>query len=466
MKKALIVITADNYIRNYLRTDAFTELYKVVDCDFIADARIKNTTDLEAMPGFRGYYSISDRDRALHDFHFSLMMWRYRRRSKTFTYRWLRNSGWHRVNRTGSYAKRFVSFFSWFIGSIRNPHGLRIPLLGNAVLFPIVAGILRKRLTVNPEIELFFQQKPYDVAIFPSAAFDAATVDTIRLGKRERIPTLCLIDNWDNLTSKTVFWKLPDFIGVWGNQAKEQAVRIHGFHPEQAVPIGTPRFNTYFESRKHKLKSHYSFPYILFVGSAMPFDELGALHRLERIILQSADGQPDLRIVYRPHPWQQKRLVNAVFEENDFEIVVLDSQIKEAYQDGVVPEKTDEKFQPALDYYPALLTNAALVVGPLTTMLLEAALALRPVVGLSYFDGHHANTGLRYFSHFKGTESIPGFTICESEDSLSASVVNALSAGVISETESDAATRYFIFQDSRSYSRRLADLVSDLIKAE
>ena len=462
MKKALIVITSDIYIRNYLRTEAFSELHRIMDCDYVADSRVKNSNDLEILPGFRGYFSIPDKARYLHDFHFSLMMWRFRKRSRTFTHRWLRNSGWHAVKRVGSPWVRVLSFLSWLVGSIRNPHGLRIPLLANPLTYPLTSAIVRKRLEINSDIAKYFDLTSYDVCLFPSAAFDAATVDAIRIGKRKSVPTVCLIDNWDNLTSKTVFWKLPDFLGVWGLQAKEQAMRIHGFKAEQVTLLGTPRFEPYFKYRQMHLESHYQFPYILFVGSAMPYDELGALHELEGLIARDVHQKDSLKIIYRPHPWQQKRATNAIFDESEFSRTVLDFQMKKAYEGGVLPEKTDEKFQPSLDYYPSLLANAEVVVGPLTTMLLEAALSLRPVIGLSYYDGYHANTSLRYFSHFEGTEKIPGFNLCESRDALPGLLSDTLSIGQIDESLSTEATKYFVFNDSRDYPQRLANFVSEV----
>lgn len=463
MKRALIVITSDIYVRNYLRTAAFSELSRRFVCDFVADARVRNREDLERLQGFKGYFSISENSRKLHEFHFNLMMWRHRKKSQTFTHRWFRNSGWHNVQNVGNPVKRMLSFLSWLTGTLRNPHGLRIPVLASSLIFPAIAKAIRKKLAINQDLSDFFSTDNYDIAIFPSSAFDAATVDVIRLGRQHNIKTLCLIDNWDNLTSKTVFWELPDFLGVWGLQAKSQALSIHGFSAEQVEPVGTPRFDSYFKLRQRDVPRHYEARYALFVGSAMPFDELGALRQLEEIILRSPRNLGPQQIIYRPHPWQQKRRVKAVFDKDDFSIVKLDTQIEEAYLDGVRPETTNEAFQPELGYYPSLLRHAEVVIGPLTTMLLEAALALRPVIGLSYFDGHHSSTSLRYFSHFEGTEKIPGFTLCESQQALEETFWEALATGEITPQESDSVTQYFVFQDRRTYPKRLADLALRIV---
>lgn len=465
MKKALIVISSDIYIRNYLRTKAFKELSEHLDCEFIADSGVNNKSDLEELAGFRGYFDIAPRMRDLHSLHFSLMMWRFRKRSKTFTYRWMRNSGWHTIKRSGPLFPRFLSFVIWLIKASANPQGLRIPFLANPLIYPVSIWFLRQKLRINRQILDFFDSGEYHVCLFPSSAFDAAAVDTTRVARIKGVPSICLIDNWDNLTSKTVFWELPDFIGVWGAQAKRQAVDIHGFEPEQVALLGTPRFDSYYEYRNQPSTSHYEFPYVLFVGSAMPFDELGALRRLEQIILGSDRSKDSLRIVYRPHPWQQKRQIEAKFDEEDFSIVSLDSQMRKAYEQGVRPEKTDEKFQPDLSYYPSLLHHARVVIGPLTTMLLEAALSLRPVIGLSYFDGHHLTTSLRYFSHFQGTEQIPGFTLCHSPDTLQDLLVKALASAPISGPDSDQATQFFVYRDSRPYSQRISDLTKKVASA-
>jgi hypothetical protein len=96
-------------------------------------------------------------------------------------------------------------------------------------------------------------------------------------------------------------------------------------------------------------------------------------------------------------------------------------------------------------------------------MLLEASLCLKPVVALSYFDGYHANTSQRYFSHFDGMERVPGFVFCNGKEALTTLVSQALEVGAINPAASDDQTSYFLYRDEHSYPDRLEALVRDII---
>ena len=461
MSKVLFVISDDTYVRNYLRTTALSIIQEKHELLIIASSTISLRDEVSQHPNFQGFYELEPQMEERHQVYFNLLMWRNRKKSRTFFYRWLRNSQWQLVKRTGSPLSRALSYVHWFLAALANPRGLRIPLLANRVVFPLTSRVWQRSLHVSPSLRALVEAQDCDVIVFPSAAFDPVTVDLVSIGRDLGIPSVCLVDNWDNLSSKTLFWKRPDHIAVWGPQTKAQAIDIHGFDPSRVHMIGTPRFDSYFEARRTaQNKAPYPFPYILFVGSAMPFDEIGTLQRIDRFLAGSTGLPTDLHVVYRPHPWQQKRQTPAVFREADFSRVILDHQIQAGFDEGVKPEHTDPSFQPDLSYYPGLLRGAQVVIGPLTTMLFEASLCLRPVVALSYFDGHHANTTQRYFSHFDGMERVPGFSFCESPSELPRLLSSALGGEEIVEEVSDEATSYVLYRDADSYSHRLENLVT------
>lgn len=465
MTKLLIVISSDIYVRNYLTTDAFSRLEQEFDCHFIADRNISMKDLVAEKPGFQGFYGISSELEKKHQQLFNLMMWRYRKRSRTFLYRWLRNSQWHLVDRSRGRWHHAVSVIRWVLSSLGNPQGIVVPLFGNRVAFPIISRVIKRGIPLNSDLKALVLREGYGAVLFPSAAFDSISVDIARVCESLKVPSLCLIDNWDNLSSKTVFWAKPSHIGVWGPQAREQAQRIHEFEPHQIHEIGTPRFDQYFFGRASPTKSRtYGFPYVLFVGSAMPFDEISTLHKIEDIIVNSVNIAPDLQVVYRPHPWQQKRAVSAAFNPREFRRVLLDEQIETELGNSARGNQSGAEFQPALSYYPNLLRNAAAVVGPLTTMLLEASICLRPVVAINYDDGVHRNTSLRYFSHFDGAENVPGFTFCNSQEDLEELLLASLGRTPISADESENAISYFLHQSKISYPERLLELVATIIE--
>ena len=459
--RVLFIVTRDDYVRNYLRTGVTSMLAKEHKLSIGVDKSLGLVGEAEGYPDFSGVYSTDPQNDKRHRLLLQLYMWRYRSRSRTFYYRWQGMAKWSLLLPSGTRCERFLNVLRWLRHVTTERKVWRIPLLGNRLVFPVASRILRSRLRVPVSLRQLVTKSPADLIVFPSSGYESAGLDLVKLGKEIGIKTLCLVDNWDNLTSKTIFWARPDFLAVWGPQIKEQAVRIHGFSEEQVFPIGSPRFESYFSSVTEPSPTQNKKPYVLFVGSAMAFDELTALHRLESELESNGLAPEDIQIVYRPHPWQQPRRCEARFDPHQFRFTTLDPQMAELFPEGAWPKHSNNAIQPDLDYYPQLLRGARFVVGPLTTMLLEAALCLRPVIGLGYGDGLHFNTARRYFTHFDDTQRIPGFFLCENPRELGSLMTTALSFPAISQEESEKATGHFVVPSrTESYVERLLNSIN------
>ena len=461
--RILFVVTRDDYIRNYIRTGVTEALSKRHELSIGVDETLGLLSEVDALEEFAGTYSTDPTNDQRHRLLLQLYMWRFRAKSRTFYYRWQGMAKWSLLLPVGSRGERFLNVLRWVRHITSETKVWRIPVLGNRLVFPLASRILRGRLRIPGSLHQLVTQSPTDLIVFPSSGYESAGLDLVRLGTELGIKTLCLVDNWDNLTSKTIFWARPDFLAVWGPQIKEQAVRIHGFPEDQVFEIGSPRFESYFSSVTKPSPTKKTKPYVLFVGSAMAFDELGALRNLESELQANGLTPEDIRVVYRPHPWQQPRRCEARFDPLQFQFTTLDPQMAELFPEGTWPRHSNNAIQPDLDYYPQLLRGAEFVIGPLTTMLLEAALCLRPVIGLGYGDGLHFNTARRYFTHFDDTERIPGFFLCEDPEKLGSLVTRALSHPPITATESDPTTQHFVIHSgTETYEDRLTELVQEI----
>lgn len=465
--RILFVVSSDLYVRNYLRSGVVESIRNTHTVDVTCAENLELRDEVAQDSAFSGTYSVPRAVELRRLFFFHVLMWRFRKRSKTFRYRWQRMAGWGLFPVETTAIKRFLRALRLALFLLRKPRPIWLMLCGSRILFPITAWLYDSSEKITPGLRKLVPRGRYDAVVFPSAAFETVIPDLVLAAREAGIPSVSLIDNWDNLTSKTVYWHKPDYLAVWGEQAKNQAVAIHDFEPKVVHPIGTPRFDSYFLLRDDRnVEKIYEFSYILFVGSALPFDELAALHSLEETV-NTAPGFPeDLKIVYRPHPWQQKRLVAARFHEHEFSRTILDTQIREAYSRGVKAETTHTSFQPDLSYYPRLLSHASIVVGPLTTMLFEAALCLKPVVALAYPDGHHFTTNRRYLSHFNGLENVPGFIFCDSPEDLTAAVLSAIQNRDISARASDDVTQFFLHRDQDTYANRLSGLLEKVTQLQ
>jgi len=459
-KQILFLVSEFTYVRNYLRTGALDSVLANHNVRFALAEEVSEGDHPLADPQIVGTFKYTPKQVRLQAEIFQILAWRHRKKSRTFFYRWLRQSNWNLVVRQLSLLARFRALLAWSAGILTQRSLFIGPILGNRFLFKLSFSVLTRRRQPNEGLSAIIEQGNWDLIAIPSAGFEPATFDAIRVAKSKKIPTLALIDNWDNLVSKTVFSPKPDQIGVWGEQAEKQAIEVQGFEKQAISLIGTPRFDQYFIARDSFTAVRGD--YILFVGSAMPFDELGALHSIENALEEL--GLETVPIVYRPHPWQQKRLVNSVFNESDFRVTVLDTQIAAAKRQLVQQSSTDTRFQPDLSHYPDLFRNSRIVIGPLTTMLLEASICVRPVIGLSYDDGYHFTTSLKYFSHFDGMESVPGFQFCDTKDRLRHCLQKGLGQPAINPELLDAGLSQFLVIEQRPYPERLLELVNHSLR--
>ena len=454
--KILIVITTDKYIRNYFDTNAFSEIEENTYA-YVAVDTIHNKDYFKGKESFLGFYKLDEDVVYRHYELLNVLMWRYRKRSKTFLYRflmlyWPKTAHWYNWDRKSNFIKRHL----------RKIYGLKYPILGNKLLAPLVIRYMKRKLIINKDMKRYIESFMPDLVIFPSSAYDPIGSDLTLLGSKMGFSTLFLIDNWDNISGKSVMWTLPDYLGVWGQQSKDLAVKIHKMNPENITNIGTPRFEKYFSRTLDDDTSPYAFPYILLCGCAEPFDEITALKLLDKEIDENKDTYGDLKVVYRPHPGRQRRMCFDSFKEEQFDNVILDRQSTDYYN-----QKKHKGYQPALDYYPALLKSARLVIAPLTTMIMESLVCGTKVLALVYDDGVHftsPHNTFKYYVHFNGVERINGLFFCNKQEELGPSMGKVFLHPKINKSDMLSSLKYFLYHDSLPYCTRLKHLVDKIEK--
>lgn len=452
--KILIIITNNLYVRNYLSTSAFSDIERTYPNTFyLCETSVNEIDSLRTRPGFIGSYTL---DPVAYDQHIELLnvlMWRFRKRSSTFMFRflilyWPKTSKFHHENPTKNPFRKVARYLK----------ALKYPFLGNFIVSRISLPALKARIRVNAEIDAHLKRLRPDLVILPASAYDPIGTDLVTLSPQYGYQTLFLIDNWDNLSSKSVLWKKPDFLCVWGEQTRQHATAIHDMAPDSVFPVGTPRFETYYSNSKPS--SPYPFRYVLFCGCSEPFDEITALHLLDAEISANQDFFGEMKVIYRPHPSRHKRFCDDLFRKENFSNVMLDRQIVSHYY------QPDADFQPDLEYYPALLFNATVVVAPLTTMVIEALICGKPVVAIVYDDDVHftsPHNTYKYFHHFKGIEAVHGLQFCHRKDNLGASLRSVVRGfEMIDRERIRKSVQYFLHHDGEPYSIRIKNVVDTI----
>jgi len=326
------------------------------------------------------------------------------------------------------------------------------------------SGLLN-RLEANPSLEEVIGQERPKLVIFAVTGVESTGYELIKLSRRHEFQTFFLVNGWDNLSSKTVFGALPDYMGLWGRQSREDAGRIHGLPENRGFLLGCARYEPYF-SKHGQDGSPFPFRYAIFAGATTPCDELTSLRLLDAELARA--GIRDLKIVYRPHPWRDKRLCDDLFKPDEFRHTILDPQLEESYYASkrTNQESVSSKTMPRLDYYPKLLNNSSFVISPMSSMSLEAALYNVPSIILAHDDGIHKmpNSLVAKFRHFDGTRQVHGWYFIDQLDALP-STLRKLYELTRNDTPSSRhfapslarAMEPYLFMDERSYAARLLD---------
>lgn len=428
--RKLILIPDDLYVRSFVRTGALAEIDDE-DTYWTAPDSLASLPELSEHPRWAGAFSSPPERAAAYERLRMVAIAALRGRSETMAIK------------TAELPWRY----RW-----------QLELLALPPLRRLLWKRTLSRIGLNPSLQAVIDKVEPDLIVAPTAGTDAPEFDAIRATKDTGTRTLLLVNGWDNISSKSFFPVLPDEMAVWGEQSADHAASIHGMPRDHVHALGVPTFDGHFAWRPEGSESPFPFPYVLFAGCALPFDERTALRELERAVARHCPG--DVRIVYRPHPWRQPRLVDDSVREEGFERLVIDPQVRDRYLGGGQVRPSD--FLPGLDYYPALLGHALCVVCPLSTMTLEAAITDTPVVVLTYDDGRHSLSldKVARFSHFAGTDRVDGFELVPRLEELDAALERTLARGERPPLRPQI--KNWLHYDDDPYARRLARLVERL----
>ena len=406
LMKKLILINNIIYTRNYIDTDAFRN---IVD----EDTYFAFSKGLASRGDTRDYKQLDTEIGAtrLNRYFFGviteLLMCANRSKSKGFNLRFkLSHTAFHfRSYRLRDIVeKRFKNnhvsnFVILILEAVRSvfPIGktlrhLSIMLLSKLGLTNFFLLLYTRLIPLNKDIASLVDEVQPDLVLIPSGGLDVIANDFFCLSLRKgSFKTVLMIDNWDNLCSKSTFPVNPDYITVWGEQSAGFARNLHHIDESKIFLAGTPRFDVYYKFKSDKERggvkeSPLDAPYILFAGCWPPFDEIGVLEKLDLLVDKYKDVLPKgCKILYRPHPWGES------YDKLDFLIskglsnIRIDPQILESRRPDDWTKRTN--YQPKLDYYPSLLDGCEYVICPLSSITIEASIMNKKVLVLAHDDG-------------------------------------------------------------------------------
>lgn len=268
------------------------------------------------------------------------------------------------------------------------------------ILNHLINNVLKKKVSESRSLTKIIQtNEPIAVVLVTNGA--EAVIEEVRISASiTKVPWFMIIDNWDNISSKSVFSHQPDLLLVWGEQQKKLSMKIHRFTDESITVIGSRRLAEYWVKTESKNLVKKCDLKILYVGQQEPYDELNDIANL---ITQSKLVKT---ISYRPHPLRKYSMA----EINQLKNLVLHRGLILSLS------PSNKNFlnnfnsnQYILEGPSESIRSVDCVIGAPTTMILESLLAQKITFVVSR-DDHLYRTTSQYFwdnyEHFHELKNI------------------------------------------------------------
>jgi len=219
----------------------------------------------------------------------------------------------------------------------------------------------------------------FDLLIIPSSGIEPKVFKMIDFCAKNQLKTLLAVENWDNLTSKSMLISLPNYLSVMGEHCKRHALSMYKLNSEDILINGLPRFDKFYEYKFNKTNNNSNKKIIMYLGFSVPHNEYQLINFLVKN-LEAQLGPNSFSFIYRPHPARQKRFFEDTLQDNPH----LSINNPTVSSSNYLPEIGERYFRE--------LEDVDLVIATPTTMALEAIMLNIPFVIDGTNDGIHKTT--------------------------------------------------------------------------
>ena len=324
---------------------------------------------------------------------------------------------------------------------------------------------VRDILHINDVCEIILRQikkiNP-DLIIYPTHIYEPESVTLCKASKFLKKKILFLIDNWDNISSKTIFLIKPDAVAVWGNQARKAALNLQSMENGKVHHLGNPKFAKYFSLRKKKFKSPYPFPYVLFLGVLLDYDEMKPLKILDDEIEKNKTKYKNLKIIYRPHPGAEHMIEKT--KKFDFKNIIADKQMESFLL---------KKKKYSLNnnhYFEKLIKNSLFMTGGLTTVVLESVIFSKRFLFLAHDEENNVFSPKMEYENHAHYDEILNLSLlkrCKSLKNFNKDFKNTydLSFKKVNQVQNDKEISYFYDITKKNYAVELNNISTKVINS-
>lgn len=310
----------------------------------------------------------------------------------------------------------------------------------------------------------FFKPKIIAVSTPGFTDYDA---EIITLAKKNNIPTVAINPSWDNLTTNAKHIRKTDYLVVWNDIIKNEAIKIHNYSEKKVFVAGVPRFDIYFKnlkpnvSREDFLKSKKLDPSLKTVLLTTTSNGVYPFHNqiIEDVLdLQAKNKIPKINLFVRIHPKdvfenyeKYKNLKNVIIE--------LPGETRE------VVGGSRHKIELTLKDFFNLRNTLAysdININYCSTMTLESLIFDLPVINLAY--PKNLNYIHYLYEHYVPITKSGAVLIAESKSDLEKTLKRYLNDPNFNKKERNILKSHYIkYEDGKSYIRNV-DFINSIIE--
>jgi hypothetical protein len=245
--------------------------------------------------------------------------------------------------------------------------------------------------------------RPDVVLVSPLLSHSGQQSEYLRAAQSLGVTTAYCVASWDNLTTKGAMRGDPDYIILWNDTQKKEAIDLHGADPERIIVTGAQYFDEWFVRRPSRDRKDFCSvvglppdrPILMYMCSSnfmAPNERAFVLKWIAALRRSAAPELAEAGVLIRPYPEYAEQ-----WREVDFSpygsVVVWPSSGEYA-----ITESAKRNF------YDSVYHSLA-VVGVNTTAMIESAIIGRCVLSVlaSEFNESQANTiHFRYLKQENG----------------------------------------------------------------
>lgn len=313
-----------------------------------------------------------------------------------------------------------------------------------------------------PAMDEYIRRYQPSLIITATPGFNYYDGGAVLLAKKYKIPTVATNFTWDNLTSEAHMIRKTDFLFVWNDVVRKDAIELHHYPDEKVYTTGIMRFDHYFQNeenpktREDFLASKGLDPNLktILYATVSPAFIYHQKHLGYLVELREKKLIPYTNLLIRAHPFDRledyqkyEGLKNVCVEKAGQEVNWPDGTLKvEMNRDDLINLKNTLR-------YTDLNVNFQ------STISLEASIFDKPIINF-------VESGKEYtyrLSHYKPIVDMGAVTLVRNSEELKNSIIEYLKNPKLHSAERKALVeKYIPFRDGLAY-KRAVDFIEKII---